>query len=44
MISVAASFASGSALPMAMLRPEWSNIKMSLGWSPMVAISSGSSL
>ena len=30
----------GSALPMAMLRPEWANIKTSLGMSPMVAISS----
>ena len=40
-ISLAAFFARGSALPMAMLRPEWSNIRMSLGWSPMVAISVG---
>ena len=30
-----------SALPMAMLNPEWANIKMSLGMSPIVAMCSG---
>ena len=30
----------GSALPMAMLSPEWANMSTSLGMSPMVAISS----
>ena len=38
----AAFFTCGSALPMAMLSPEWANIRMSLGMSPMVAISDSS--
>src|SRR5262245_34651836 len=36
----AARWTSGLALPMAMLSPEWANMSTSLGWSPIVAISS----
>jgi len=37
----AARLTSSLALPMAMLSPDWANMRTSLGMSPIVAISSG---